>query len=124
MMIDSQMLGNHNLGLDHHKFFMALSQFYSAVERVKKRLTVPTQCVTSASERRAFSVKFPILQLYPLFENIAKYRSKFPELALHDVVLAWQTVFWMAEHHQLDTIFEYFFKAYRVLKVLYESFNK
>jgi len=119
-MIDSQRIGNHKLG--YHEFLVALSQFYSAVERVKKCLTAPTQCVTS--ERRAFSVKFPILQLYPLFENIAKYRSKFPELSLHEVVLAWQTVFWMAEHHQLDTIFEYFFRAYESLTALYESFNK
>ncbi len=122
MMIDSQMLGNHDLGLDHHEFFVALSRFYSAVERVKKQLTSPAQCTTS--ERRSFSVKFPILKLYLLFENVAKYRSKFPELSLHEVILAWQTVFWMAEHHQLNTIFEYFFKAYRVLRVLYESFNK
>lgn len=121
-MIDSQMLGNHNFGLDHHEFCVALSRFYYAVERVKKQLTSPTRCTTS--ERKSFSVKFPILKLYPLFENVAKHRSKFPELSLHEVVLAWQTVFWMAEHHQLNTIFEYFFKAYRVLKALYRQLSK
>ncbi len=119
-MIESQMQGNHNV--DHLDFFTALSQFYSAVERTKKHLTSPAHCTTS--ERKSFAVKFPILKLYPLFENVAKYRSKFPELALHDVVLAWQTVFWMAEHHQLETIFEYFFRAYELLKTLHESFNK
>ena len=121
-MIDSQMLGNHSFGLDHQELCVALSRFYSAVERVKKQLTSPARCTTS--ERKSFSVKFPILKLYPLFENVAKYRSKFPELTLHEVVLAWQTVFWMAEHHQLETIFEYFFRAYELLKTLHESFNK
>ena len=119
-MIESQMQENHNV--DHLDFYTALSQFYFAVERTRKHLTSPTHCTTS--ERKSFSVKFPILKLYPLFENVAKYRSKFPELALHDVVLAWQTVFWMAEHHQLETIFEYFFRAYELLKTLHESFNK
>ncbi|MFX1465130.1 MAG: hypothetical protein ACFFA5_01475 [Promethearchaeota archaeon] len=120
-MIDSQILGNNNLG--YHEFSVALSQFYSAVENVKECLTMPSQ-FTSSSGRKSFSIKFPILRLYPLFEKVAKYRSKFPELSLHEVVLAWQTVFWMAEHHQLDTIFKYFFKAYEKLKEFYESFNK
>jgi hypothetical protein len=119
-MIESQMQENNSLS--HHDFLTVLSQFYSAVERARKQLTSPAQFTTSA--RKCFSVKFPILKLYPLFENVAKYRSKLPELALHDVVLAWQTVFWMAEHHQLDTIFEYFFRAYELLKTLHESFNK
>ncbi|MFX1520928.1 MAG: hypothetical protein ACFFCD_13505 [Promethearchaeota archaeon] len=119
-MIDSQILGTNNL--DYHEFSVALSQFYSAVEDVKECLTMPSQ-FTSAG-RRSFSIKFPILRLYPLFENVAMYRSKFPELSLHEVVLAWQTVFWMAEHHQLDTIFKYFFEAYEKLKGFYESFNK
>lgn len=112
---------NHDV--DHLDFFTTLSQFYSAVERVRKQLTSPTAQFTT-SERKCFAVKFPILKLYPLFENVAKYRSKLPELALHNVVLAWQTVFWMAEHHQLETIFEYFFRAYELLKTLNESFNK
>jgi hypothetical protein len=115
-MIESQ--SQENISLSHHDFLTVLSQFYSAVERTRKQLTLPAQFT---SERKCFSVKFPILKLYPLFENVAKYRSEF---SLHDVVLAWQTVFWMAEHHQLDTIFEYFFRAYKLLKALYESFNK
>jgi hypothetical protein len=119
-MIESQIQGNHDV--DHLDFFTTLSQFYSAVERTRKHLTSPTHCTTSG--RKSFSVKFPILKLYPLFENVAKYRSKFPELELYDVVLAWQTVFWMAEHHQLETIYEYFFRAYELLKTLHESFNK
>jgi hypothetical protein len=119
-MIDSQIQGNHNL--DYYEFFDALSRFHCAVERVKKLLTTPSQCISSG--RRSFSIKFPILRLYPLFEKVAKYRSVFPELSLHEIVLAWQTVFWMAEHHQLDTIFKYFFVAYESLKEFHESFNK
>jgi len=106
-----------------YEFLLTLSQFYSAVKRVKKRFVALSQFRTSEG-RRSFSIKFLVLQLYPLFEKLTKYRSKFPKLSLHELILNWQLVFWMAEHHQLNSIPEYFLRAYKTLETFYEECQK